>query len=173
MQLLPLLLQVLFLQAREQFSVVRLIAPEIKRGLVGHQIYLTGKALSRGGLAQARAPAELAAAPPLVKVGLLDVVSGLLSDLEHASLQLRILPALLQLPLDVEMVHPGDNLCGFLLFLIGEGVSGVSELGEGHICVVVVLVVELDGVRLGSDGPLLEELDIELRGVNLHLLLCG
>ena len=163
MQLLPLLLQVLFLQAREQLSVVRLIAPEVERGLVGHQIYLTGKALSRGGLAQASAPAELAAAPPLVIIGLLDVVSGLLSDLEHASLQLRILPALLQLPLDVEMVHPGDNLCGFLFFLPGgQRVGGVSELGEGHIGVVVVLVIELDGVRLGSDGPLLEELDIEL-----------
>jgi len=97
---------------------------------------------------------------------LLDVVSGLLSDLEHASLQFGILPALLQLPLDVEMVHPGDNLGGFFLFLPllpgGERVGGVSELGEGHIGVVVVLVVELDGVCLGSDGPLLEEFDIEL-----------
>ena len=148
MQLLPLLLQVLLLQTGEQLRVVRLIAPEVEGGLVGHEIYLTGKALSRGGLAQARRPAELAATPPLVKVGLLDVVSGLLSDLEHASLQFGILPALLQLPLDVEMVHPGDNLGGFLFFFLsgGEGVGGVSELGEGHIGVVVVLVVELDGV---------------------------
>ena len=151
MQLLPLLLQVLLLQSAEQLRVVLVIAAEVKRGLVGQDVYLTGKALSRCRLTQPRstAAAHLAATPLLIKVGLLYVISGLLSDLEHTSLQLRILPALLQLPLDVEMVHSVDDLCSFFFFLlVGKRDRGmvvcVSKLGERHIGVVVVRVIELD-----------------------------
>jgi hypothetical protein len=47
------------------------------------------------------------------------------------------------------MVHSVHNLSGFLflIFLVRKwlgGVDCVSELGEGHIGVVVVSVIELD-----------------------------
>jgi hypothetical protein len=47
------------------------------------------------------------------------------------------------------MVHSVHNLCCllFIILLIGKWVGGVdciSELGEGHIGVVVVCVIELD-----------------------------
>ena len=148
MQLLPLLLQVLFLQSAEQLRVVHLIAAEVERGLVGHDIYVTCQPLSRC-LAKPRSPAKLAATPLLIKVCLLNMIPCLLCDLKYTFLQLCILPALLQLPLDVEMVHPVDNLCRFLflIYLVGMWIRVmicISELGEWHIRVVVIVVIELN-----------------------------